>query len=82
MTVGALYQIKNLNTNSANNFLELNPQISFYKIVYRKYSKFAMENIQFNNLSRNTLDNNNNVTIKCFVEELEYKGVFILRIGS
>ena len=67
MTVGALYQIKNLNTNSANNFLELNPQISFYKIVYRKYSKFAMENIQFNNLSRNTLDNDNNVTIKCDV---------------
>lgn len=67
MTVGALYQIKNLNTNSANNFLELNPQISFYKMVYRKYSKFAMENIQFNNLSRNTLDNDNNVIIKCDV---------------
>ena len=31
MTAGALYQIKNLNKNSANNYLELNPQISFLK---------------------------------------------------
>ena len=67
MTVGALYQIKNLNTNSANNFLELNPQISFYKIVYRKYARFAMENISFSNLSRNTLDYDNEVTMKCDV---------------
>ena len=65
MTVGALYQIKNLNKNSANNFLELNPQISFFKIVFRKYSRFAMENITFDNLSRNTLDFDDNVTIKC-----------------
>ena len=65
MTVGALYQIKNLNTNSANNFLELNPQISFYKIVYRKYARFAMENISFSNLSRNTLNYDNEVTLKC-----------------
>ena len=67
MTVGALYQIKNLNTNSANNFLDFNPQISFYKIVYRKHSRFAMENISFNNLSRSTLDYDENVTIKCDV---------------
>ena len=65
MTVGALYQIKNLNTNSANNFLELNPQISFYKIVYRKYARFAMENISFSSLSRNTLNYDNEVTMKC-----------------
>lgn len=64
MTAGALYQIKNLNKNSANNFLELNPQISFFKIVYRKYSRFALENISFNNLSRNTLDFDESVTIK------------------
>ena len=67
MTVGALYQISNLNKNSANNFLDVDPQISFYKIVYRKHSRFAMENIQFNNLSRNTLDYDENVTIKCDV---------------
>jgi hypothetical protein len=67
MTVGALYQIKNLNTNSANNFLDFNPQISFYKIVYRKHSRFAMENISFSNLSRSTLDYDDNVTIKCDV---------------
>lgn len=67
MTVGALYQIKNLNKNAANNFLELNPQISFFKIVYRKYSRFAMENISFDNLSRNTLSYDDNVTIKCDV---------------
>jgi hypothetical protein len=67
MTVGALYQIQNLNTNSANNFLEHNPQISFYKIVYRKHSRFAMENISFNNLSRSTLDYDENVIIKCDV---------------
>ena len=67
MTVGALYQIKNLNKNSANNFLDVDPQISFYKIVYRKHSRFAMENMSFNNLSRSTLDYDNNITIKCDV---------------
>jgi hypothetical protein len=67
MTVGALYQIKNLNKNSTNNFLDMDPQISFYKIVYRKHSRFAMENIAFNNLSRSTLDYDNNITIKCDV---------------
>ena len=65
MTVGALYQITNLNKNSANNFLDIDPQISFYKIVYRKHSRFAMENVSFNNLSRSTLDYDDNVTIKC-----------------
>ena len=64
MTAGALYQIQHLNKNSANNFLEVNPQISFFKVVYRKYSRFALENISFNNLSRNTLDFSENVTIK------------------
>ena len=67
MTVGALYQIKNLNKNSTNNFLDMDPQISFYKIVYRKHSRFAMENIAFNNLSRSTLNYDNNITIKCDV---------------
>ena len=42
MTAGALYQIKNLNTNSANNFLDFDPQITFFKVVYRKHSRFAM----------------------------------------
>ena len=56
MTVGALTQIKNYNTNAANNFLELDPQISFFKTVYRKYTRFAMENISFDNLSRQKLN--------------------------
>ena len=65
MTVGALYQIQNLNRNATNNFLDVDPQISFYKIVYRKHSRFAMENILFNNLSRSTLEYDEDVTIKC-----------------
>ena len=67
MTVGSLYQINNLNQNITTHFLEANPQISFYKIVYRKYSKFAMENIKLDNLSRTTLDYDDNVIIKCDV---------------
>ena len=55
MTAGALYQIK-LNTNSANNFLDLDPQISFFKIVYRKHTRFSMESIQFDPLNRQKLD--------------------------
>ena len=64
MTVGALYQIKNLNKNSANNFSELNPQISFLRSCLEN-TRFALENITFDNLSRNTLDFDDNVTIKC-----------------
>ena len=63
MTIGALSQIKNYNTNSTNNFLELDPQISFFKIVYRKYTRFAMENIKFDNLSRSVLNYDSNTII-------------------
>ena len=63
MTVGALYQIKSYSSNSENNFLEYDPQISFFKAVYRKYTRFAMENIKFDNLSRNTLSYDSNVII-------------------
>lgn len=63
MTVGALYQLK-LNKNSANNFLDLDPQISFFKIVYRKHTRFSMENITFDPLNRQTLDFNSNVIMK------------------
>ena len=65
MTVGALYQIKNLNSNAANNFLDFDPQISFFKVVFRKHTRFAMENIEMTDLSRKTLDYDNNVIIKC-----------------
>ena len=63
MTIGALTQIKNYNTNAANNFLELDPQISFFKTVYRKYTRFAMENIAFDNLSKQKLSFDNNIII-------------------
>jgi hypothetical protein len=63
MAGGALYQITTYNTNAVNNFLELDPQISFFKIVYRKYTRFAIENIKFDNLSRNKLAYDSNIII-------------------
>ena len=62
---GALYQIKNYNTNLKNNYLEINPQISFFKIVYRKYSRFAIENKEINEFTRNVLNYDSNITINC-----------------
>lgn len=64
MTAGALYQIKNLNSNSANNFLDFDPQITFFKIVYRKHTRFSMENLKFDPFNRQTLSFDNNVTLK------------------
>ena len=62
---GALYQIKNYNKNLKNNYLEVNPQISFFKVVYRKYSRFAIENKEINEFSRNTLNYDENININC-----------------
>ena len=62
---GALYQIKNYNTNFKNNYLEVNPQISFFKVVYRKYSRFAIENKEINEFTRNTLNYDDKITINC-----------------
>ena len=31
-----------------NNYLTINPQISFFKAVYKKYSNFAMQSIRIN----------------------------------
>jgi hypothetical protein len=64
MTAGALYQIKNLNSNSANNFLDFDPQISFFKVVYRKHTRFSMENLKFDPFNRQTLNFDDNVTLK------------------
>ena len=65
MTAGALYQIKNLNTNSENNFLDFDPQITFFKVVYRKHTRFSIENIQMDPFNRQTLDFNDTVVLKC-----------------
>ena len=62
MTAGALYQIK-LNSNAENNFLDFDPQISFFKVVYRKHTRFSMENIEFDPLSRQSLDFNDPVVM-------------------
>ena len=70
MTAGALYQIKKLNTNSENNFLDYDPQITFFKVVYRKHTRYATENLQFDPFNRQTLDFENNVTLKCNVPRL------------
>ena len=32
-------------TSNAETFLSINPQISFFKSVYRKYTRFALESI-------------------------------------
>ena len=62
---GGLYQIKNYNTSFKNNYLEVNPQISFFKTVYRKYSRFAVENKEINEFTRNKLVYDNEITLKC-----------------
>jgi hypothetical protein len=62
---GGLYQIKNYNTNLKNNYLEVNPQISFFKTVYRKYSRFAIENKEINEFNRSKLSYDNATTISC-----------------
>ena len=67
MTAGALYQIKNLNSNSANNFLDFDPQITFFKVVYRKHTRFSMENVKFDPFNRQTLSFNDTVTLKTSV---------------
>ena len=67
MTAGALYQIKNLNSNSANNFLDFDPQITFFKVVYRKHTRFSMENVKFDPFNRQTLNFNDTVTLKTSV---------------
>lgn len=64
MTAGALYQIQN-SKNSENNFLEYNPQISFFKVVYRRHTLFSIDNIIINDLSRTSVDYSNAVIIKC-----------------
>jgi len=66
MTAGALYQLK-LNRNAENNFLDFDPQITFFKVVYRKHTRFSMENIEFDPLTRQTLDFNESVIMQANV---------------
>lgn len=41
---GGLMQLVNA-TGAQNNYLFINPQISFFKVVYRRHSNFSMQNI-------------------------------------
>lgn len=53
---GGLMQLVNT-TGAQNNYLFINPQISFFKVVYRRHSNFSIQNIvetpDFNNLQFN-----------------------------
>ena len=42
---GGLAQLV-VTSGAQNNFLTGNPQISFFKSVYRKYTRFSMEHIK------------------------------------
>lgn len=85
MTVGSLYQIKVNKNSSENNFLELNPQISFFKVVYRRYTLFSMENIEFKELSKNSVSYETDQTITCDIPrvgDLLYKLYFTFELPA
>ena len=64
MTAGALYQL-GLNSNAENNFLDFDPQITFFKVVYRKHTRFCMENIELDPINRHQLDFNETTVMQC-----------------
>ena len=64
MTGGSIYQILKSNS-SENNFLEQNPQISFFKVVYRKYTTFAIDNIVLDTISKSSIQYNSDSSITC-----------------
>ena len=85
MTVGSLYQIKVNKNSSENNFLEINPQISFFKVVYRRYTLFSMENIEFKELSKNTVSYDSEQQISCNIPrvgDLLYKLYFTFELPA
>lgn len=52
---------------SQNEYLNGNPQMTFFKIVYKRYTNFSMEYIRQNLEGPRELDLNNNVKLSCKV---------------
>ena len=65
MAGGVLYQLSNYSFNSKNNYLEIDPEISFFKVVYRRHTRFAIENIILNDLTRTKLNYSEKIISKC-----------------
>jgi hypothetical protein len=64
MTGGSIYQILK-SDSSENNFLEQNPQISFFKVVYRKYTTFSIDNIILETISKSSIQYSSDSSITC-----------------
>ena len=59
---GGLIQL--VATGTENLYLNGNPQITFFKSVYRRYTNFAMENIEVEFLGRTTLSYTENTEFR------------------
>lgn len=53
---------------SQNQYLNGNPQLTFFKVVYRRYSNFAMEYIRHNLEGPNELQTNSEIKLSCKVD--------------
>jgi hypothetical protein len=53
-----------ISNNNANDFLSNNPQISYFKSVYRKYTPFAIESIMIDNTTAALSDNETTISVQ------------------
>lgn len=62
---GGLLQLSAYGTQ--NEYLNGNPQMTFFKIVYKRFTNFSMESIRHNLEGPNELDLNNKIKLQCKV---------------
>ena len=64
MSTGLLKQLNSNNANQMDSYLTHQPEISFFKYSFKKYSNFSIENIEENFPNRLQFGQENNITIK------------------
>ncbi len=68
---------------SQNEYLNGNPQMTFFKVVYKRYTNFSMEYIRQNLNGPNQLDPNNNIKLTCKISrnaDLIFNTFFVFNI--
>ena len=78
---GSLLQL--MAVGSENEYLNINPQMNFFKMVFKRHTNFSMEYIRLNLNGPNQLSYNNNIKLTCKIGrngDLVFNSFFVFNL--
>lgn len=78
---GSLLQL--MAVGSENEYLNINPQMNFFKMVFKRHTNFSMEYVRLNLNGSNQLNFDNNIKLTCKIDrngDLVYNSFFVFNL--